>query len=181
MDNINLFEEKKKKSLDDYIKDLPPLIGKEIFKFIIPNSELIKYKNFTELNKIFCGSKYSTEYYGNKYEVAFLNNEQVVNKKFNKYLSRIYKKNGKHRYYITYIKSVCGSCLKNFRDCSCRCTCVLTTYCDNYYEYYKCRKNCNCREKNDYICNFCEVGEADIFYSEFIGKDIDKALVELLL
>ena len=180
MDNINIFEEKNKKSLDDYIKDLPPFIGKEIFKYIIPNSELIKYKHFTELNKIFCGSKYSTENYGKKYEVAFLNNKQIGNKNFSRYLSRIYKKNGKHRYYITSIKSVCGSCRKNFRDCSCKCKCILTTYCDNYYSYDICRKNCKCREKNSYICNLCESDEEDIFYSEYIGKDIDKALIELL-
>jgi len=127
------------KSLNDCIKELPPYIGKEIFKFIIPDSK------YTEYYK-----KYSVYYenYSIKYYVAFFNDKQIKNNNGH-YLSRILKKNGKHRYYRTIESSTyfCDGCGRE-RCCSQYCRGGLT------YEYsYK---------------------------SKYIGKDINKALLELL-
>ena len=65
--------------------NLPTEIRKEITTFLIPASN----------NIIFYVSSYSS-----RYEKAFIGNKLVKNNK-GMFLSRISKKNNKHRYYIT--------------------------------------------------------------------------------
>ena len=157
------------KSFDDYIRELPPFIGKEIFMFILPNSEFIEFKKITELDNVLHGKKCEFLYgkicevsYGNKYEVAFFNGQKIVNKKSGKFLSRISKKNGKHRYYITVMRRVCDNCKLDFSKCKCKC------YCAQYLEDYGKMEICA-------ACNTCI-----IYNSLYVGKDIGKALIELL-
>lgn len=78
-------------TLIDRIKCLPPYIGNEIFRFIIPNACDIQF--YTSIKQ-----RYSD--YSIKYQTGYINGERVKNVK-NQYLSRICKKNGKHRYYMT--------------------------------------------------------------------------------
>lgn len=81
-----------KHSADYFIINNSTDVGREILSFLIPESK----------NVIF--QRYSTNGYNNayspKYERAFVNNKLVCNDD-GLYLSRISKKNGKHRYYIT--------------------------------------------------------------------------------
>ena len=81
------------KSLEDYLKKIPSDIGKEIFSFLIPNSKNIIFKKYGTNH-----NRYAS--YSPKYEKGFIDNEIVKNKD-GLYLSRICKKNGKYRYYIT--------------------------------------------------------------------------------
>jgi len=70
----------------------PTEIENEIISFLIPSSNKI----------IFCkpSRKNGNSSLSEKYENAYIDNQIVENKK-GFYLSRIPKKNGKHRYYIT--------------------------------------------------------------------------------
>ena len=79
------------KTLDDYIKKLPPYIGKEIFKFIIRDSFNITFHYF---------DNYKDYYFSPRLTVACLNSKLIKNKK-KTIISRIRKNNGKHRYYLT--------------------------------------------------------------------------------
>lgn len=81
------------KSLNYYIDNLPPYIGREIFKFVIPDSQEIIFKEY-----------YNWYFHSSKYEAAFICNKLVKNKN-GVYLCRIPKKNNKHRYYVTELKS----------------------------------------------------------------------------
>jgi hypothetical protein len=92
-----------KKSLDYYIGRLPKYIGKEIFKFVIPDANTISFREDYNPN--------GADNYGYKYKVAFVGDKLLKND-CGKYLSRIMKKNGKHRYYITeeYEISLCNGC-----------------------------------------------------------------------
>jgi hypothetical protein len=88
------------KSLDDYIKKLPPYIGKEIFKFIIYDwHNIIFYHKLNYYN------------YSLKYTIASINHKLIENRN-GTYLSRIAKENGKHRYYLTNEFQIvyCGGC-----------------------------------------------------------------------
>ena len=81
--------------LDQYIEKQPGFIGQEIFGFIIPDPSLVTFV-----------STYSN------YETAVIDNKTVQNKK-GIFLSRIPKKNGKHRYYLsheTVTHSYCTGC-----------------------------------------------------------------------
>jgi len=100
--------------LNNYIKNLPTDIKKEIFYFIIPSSLHIIFKRNNRKN-IMNNRNYDPSiprhYYSNinisdKYEVALLEDSvdyyedgDIIPNKL--YLFRIPKKNGKHRYYIT--------------------------------------------------------------------------------
>lgn len=92
-----------KKDLIGHIKKLPKYLGREIFSFLVLDGNLVSFK-------------YPTSYaddtnYSMRYEIAFISNNQLLtNNSF--FLSRIYKKNGKHRYYITTITygAYCDSC-----------------------------------------------------------------------
>ena len=93
-----------KGSLEHFICGLPVDIGKEVFKFVIPESNKLVFRKYC---------MHSNNYaYNPKYEVAFMDDRLVKNKK-GLYLSRICKKNGKHRYYVTneiqtYLCDGCG-------------------------------------------------------------------------
>jgi hypothetical protein len=153
-----------KRLFDDYVRELPPFIGKEIFNFILPNSEFIEFKRINELDNVLLGKKCDWTY-GNKYEVAFYNGKEIVNKKSRKFLSRISKKNGKHRYYITVIKKVCDNCGLDMYKCKCNCYCAA--YLEDYWSDSKIK-----------VCAACNT--YDKYNSLYIGKDIGKALIELL-
>jgi hypothetical protein len=93
----------KNKNLIDYIADLPPYLGREIFSFLILDENMI---NFVEC----IPEAYKTNY-SKKYQLARnLKNYVLFNNGF--YLSRIYKKNLRHRYYLTtkIVIVVCSSC-----------------------------------------------------------------------
>ena len=87
-----------------------------------------------------------------RYESAYLGNHLIKNQ-LGIYLSRIPKKNGKHRYYLT----------KQEVDPYC-------PDCGDYVGDYKCRS---------YECSGC-VDEC-VYKSRYVGKDIKKALLELSL
>jgi hypothetical protein len=72
--------------------NLPIEIKKEITTFLIPASNSIIFNTISSNSYI---SNYSS-----RYEMAFICNKQVQNDK-GWFLSRISKKNNKHRYYIT--------------------------------------------------------------------------------
>jgi len=85
-------------SLTKRIQDLPIEMVYEIFSFLIPDTEKIEFRKEKP------SSCYSS--YNDKYDVAFFRNIRVINldgetEENTYYLSRISKKNGKHRYYIT--------------------------------------------------------------------------------
>ena len=76
---------------------LPEEMVKEIISFLIP-----------DISKIYFETRYPNSNYSSfsrKYEIAFLHENKIMNHKImnneNLYLSRISKKNGRHRYYIT--------------------------------------------------------------------------------
>ncbi len=129
------------KTLDDYIKKLPPYIGKEIFKFIINDwHNIIFYHKFN-----FANFNYSP-----RYTVARINDEFIKNSR-GTILSRIAKQNGKHRYYLSNEYKI--------------------VYCDG------------CGEKFSSRCLGCK-GRLNYEFSyknKYIGKDLDKALLELYL
>ena len=89
-------------SLTKRIQNLPMEMIYEIFSFLIPDPEKIEFRKERPSCWI---SSYSS--YNPKYDVAFFNNRRVNSEpeaeyyENNYYLSRIMKKNGKHRYYIT--------------------------------------------------------------------------------
>lgn len=93
--------------------------------------------------------------YSPKYDALFAGDKLIENKK-GTYLCRISKKNGKHRYYLTdeYETRVCEGCGKPVSGCAERCR---SYYCGGNFEYY-----------HD-------------FSSRFVGKDIDRALIELMI
>ena len=96
------------KSFQDYIASLPPFIGMEIFKFIIPDTKSIIFKSQEK--------RRGHDKYNLKYEIAyFYNSEYLDSLVMNNrgiYLSRIFKKNGKHRYYLSAEKmfQYCAGC-----------------------------------------------------------------------
>jgi hypothetical protein len=99
------------KPLDFYISKLPPYIGNEIFKFIIPEKENIRF--------VFYSIEHNSNY-NFKYDIGIIGKTIVSNNGL--FLSRIKKKNGKHRYYLTkkLITYECDSCCeKNCRSDYC--------------------------------------------------------------
>lgn len=77
-------------------KKIPKEIGKEIFSYLIPDSTKIHFNIIPENEKIRTGLN-ST--YSERYQKAYIEN-QLVENQTGKYLCRITKSNGKHRYYI---------------------------------------------------------------------------------
>uniref|UniRef100_A0A6C0DQR4 Uncharacterized protein n=1 Tax=viral metagenome TaxID=1070528 RepID=A0A6C0DQR4_9ZZZZ len=121
------------KTLDYYIAKLPMDVGKEIFSFLIPDKDTIQFYNYSS-------NSYSNSSYSSKYEKALIGDEVVKNKE-GLYLSRIWKKNGKHRYYVT--ETIVDTIHVEYNDSMCAM---------HYYDYF----------------------------STYVGKDLDKALIELL-
>jgi hypothetical protein len=109
------------KSLDYYIGRLPQYIGKEIFKFVMPDAKTITFLEHYNPS--------GADNYSNKYKVAFVEDRQLKSES-GKYLSRIEKKNGKHRYYITeeYEIEHCDGCGSS----KCRSEYCGRIYTDNY-------------------------------------------------
>ncbi len=95
--------------------NLPIEIRKEITTFLIPASNNIIFNTITSNSYV---SSYSS-----RYEKAFIGNKIVQNNK-GMFLSRISKKNNKHRYYIT--KLIVDSMEVEYNDS------VINL---NYYEY----------------------------------------------
>ena len=81
-------EQSDKNNLYSYPLD----ITREIIKFLIPDSKKIIFK-------VIPSDSYVSNY-NSRYEKAFIDNKIVENKK-GMFLSKISKKNNKHRYYIT--------------------------------------------------------------------------------
>ena len=85
----------------DIVKLLPENLGIDVLLFLYPIIDQIHF-NKLNLENIY-NSNYST-----KYDVAHnKKNKKITNS--NKFLSRISKKNGLHRYYITRTCQGCGS------------------------------------------------------------------------
>jgi len=78
--------------MDNWIQSLPRELAKEIFSFLIPDVRKITFEKAEK--------GYYYNYSNDRYENAYVNDELCKNEK-GYYLSRIPKKNGKHRYYIT--------------------------------------------------------------------------------
>jgi hypothetical protein len=95
--------------------NLPIEITREITTFLIPSSKNIIF------NTISSNSYVSS--YSSRYEKAFIGNKIVKNNK-GMFLSRISKKNNKHRYYIT--KEIIDTIEVEYNDS------VIDM---NYYEY----------------------------------------------
>lgn len=100
------------------IAKLPQCIGKEIFRFLIPNPNTIEFRHCRDLMYDF-----DYHYYGMKYEQAmFIDSSRLVANNIGIYLSRIPQKNGKSRYYLTneithYYCSSCGEDNCSSRGC----------------------------------------------------------------
>lgn len=77
---------------DTLMKALPTCIGREIFSYLLPNKADITWCKYKPVM--------NQDYYSPKYEKALLHGDLCENGGC--YLSRIPKKNNKHRYYITY-------------------------------------------------------------------------------
>lgn len=125
------------------INQLPAEIKREILYFIIPDPRTVRFSPNYPL--------YHSEFYSYKYDVAFLNNKILKNKNGG-YLSRIAKKNGKHRYYLTTdVESLhCGECGD-----------------ENVKHNRRCCKNRNI------ICDLS-------YKNNYLGKDMRLAFLELL-
>jgi len=138
-----------------FTKKLPDEIIQEIFSFLIPESSIIEFCDYS--------SRYSINY-GHQYQMAyfmsftpFYNRKSFYDKRVSilsdsenetTFLSRIMKKNGKHRYYITYEK--------------CRIEC----------------QSCG-SEKCNYFCNQDDYTKEYIYTSTYTGKSLEQALLLL--
>jgi hypothetical protein len=159
-------ETPKETPLERFMKRLPPYIGKEIFKFLIPDPNTIRFFNCEKTRQ---QQQYDSAY-NLKYEKAFRDivvccgvsccfskscNDKLkiivpVENQKGVFLSRIPKKNGKHRYYLT--------------------NQIETHYCQG------CGME-GCRSE------YCRGGwETDTIYkSVYVGKDMENALYELMM
>jgi len=115
------------------MNSLPIDITREINTFLIPPSNNIIFKTISANSYV---SSYSS-----RYEKAFIDNKIVKNEK-GLFLSRISKKNNKHRYYLT--KEIIDTIEVEYND---------RLINQHYYEYK----------------------------SKYVGKNIDEALIKLIL
>lgn len=111
---------KMNKSLDSFIAKLPVEMGREIFSFLLPEESDLSFSNHTT-------KSISNKLYSKKYESTFYKNKALKNKK-NLTLSRICKKNGKHRYYIVQ-KEITIIYIEDTYD-------YVPTYCYRYFSEY---------------------------------------------
>ena len=81
--------------MNQYIRQLPPFLGNEIFSYILPDINKIQFQSHKHRGY--------EDRFGKKYKEAFIDGRRIENKSANLALSRIEKKNGKHRYYYTEI------------------------------------------------------------------------------
>ena len=75
------------------VQHLPPFIGKRIFDYLLPDLNKISFENHKQRGY--------EDRFGKKYKEAFMYGHRLENRSANLALSRIDKKNGKHRYYFT--------------------------------------------------------------------------------
>jgi hypothetical protein len=101
--------------MDFSIENLPIEITREITKFLIPESKNIIFNTIS--------SNAYVSSYSSRYEKAFFKNKMVKNNK-GIFLSRISKKNNKHRYYLT--KEIIDTIEVEYND---------RLINQNYYEY----------------------------------------------
>jgi hypothetical protein len=138
-----------------YIKKLPDSMIQEIFSFIIPETSIIEFCDYSSRYSINYGHQYQIAYYTSF--TPFYNRKSFYDKRVSNpsdsenettFLSRIMKKNGKHRYYITNekYKIECQSCGS---------------------------KKCN------YFCNQDEYTKEYTYTSTYIGKNLEQALLSL--
>ena len=120
--------------MDYYISKLPFDVGREILSFLVPESKYIKFYKCST-------NSHSNSSYSSRYEKAYIS-EKILKNKDGLYLSRIWKKNKKHRYYIT--EEIVDTIHAEYNDHLC------AIY---YYDYS----------------------------SRYVGKDLDNAIVSLLL
>jgi len=118
--------------LDYHISLLPRDVVRYIFEYVIPD-----YSNFKFI------------YYEKDFQIAYNNNLKVENDE-EYFLTRIYKKNGKHRYYISkqYTIRYCEDC------------------------------NGKCKASRHYDC-YGKISNEIRFKNKYIGKDIITALLHL--
>jgi hypothetical protein len=154
--------------MDKFINTLDIYIKLEILQYIYPHHKdmfkIMNIKNiyFKEFNYKYEyayiaddneNSYFDEDSVSSKYPKFLLKNLELLNNKNNVYISRIPKKNGKYRYYIT----------KKYENLHCDCN-IPNHYCANYY--------------HDHGCN--EV--RDITYkSIYVGNKLDNALFRLIL
>lgn len=77
------------------MKRLPNVIGQEILSYLLPKNDGIEFRNHMNDHN---------DHHGGKYQKACIyRNDQciMVKNRYQLYLSRICKKNGRHRYYIS--------------------------------------------------------------------------------
>ena len=77
--------------MEPIMNTLPRELGCEIFSFIVPNSSQIEFRKHNHRSR---------DSYNKRCQKAYINGYLLKNKD-NKFLSRVCKKNGKHRYYIS--------------------------------------------------------------------------------
>ena len=88
------------KTLNQYMREIPEVLGNEIFKYICPTERDVRFNEYNV-------STHMTNY-SDRYQVAYgsatsqmYSMLHIVKNKNKIFLSRIFKKNGKHRYYFT--------------------------------------------------------------------------------
>ena len=115
--------------LDIYMKMIPKFVGRYIFSFLIVVPESIEFRDY---RRTLIANNYR---HSLKYEVAFKDNRLLENF-MGVYLSRIWKKNGKHRYYLTTEKyeNYCQECgIEGGRSEYCRGRCENEKWYDSKY------------------------------------------------
>jgi hypothetical protein len=118
------------------INRLPAEIKREILYFIIPDPRTVRFSPNCSL-------------YSNKHSAAFVDDKILMNKN-GAYLSRIAKKNGKHRYYQT-IK-------------------IDAFYCNE----------CGEEDPPRYCCKNRNIVQEHFYRNKYLGKDMNAAFLELL-
>ena len=87
--------------LTTQIKHLPTELSREIFSYLIPDPDKVEFKKEHPCSSYNSYSaKYEVAYYKKNIKIMTNNNYDLENID-NYYLTRISKKNGKHRYYLT--------------------------------------------------------------------------------
>jgi hypothetical protein len=83
-----------KKDIHFYLKKLPECLVQEIYWYIVPEPNTIQFKmHFPDTDE--------SNYNSSRYEAAFIHNQYLLCNNNGLMLSRIIKKNNKHRFYIT--------------------------------------------------------------------------------
>lgn len=88
------------KTLNQYMREIPVVLGNEIFKYICPNDTDVRFSQYNTTTHM---NNYSDRYqvaYGSATSQMYSMLHRIKNRN-RLFLSRISKKNGRHRYYIT--------------------------------------------------------------------------------